>query len=586
MKNRTVSEEKNKPVLNEDSLAKLLEAAFVLQEHNREMQELELRLDLKRDQVEAEERAREVEHPIPDPKTTEPAPAAPDYTLILGRIVETQHHIQIRRLDLESALKLVAERVLEMGRGSGAAVGVLEGRTVRYRAVAGQSTPGLGSAVVMDKSMLVPCMKTGQVLRCADTHAEFLLDADECKRRGIQSLIAVPIFHDGKVVGGLELYYSSANAFREQDVHTCQLMAGLVTEALAREEEATWKKSVASERAALLETLEKLRPSLAALVERPTVNRVPSAEPVPNSGRSYSCRKCGHQLTADEQFCGQCGAPRASDYEAPNMQSKVASLWQMQELQKKGDETDDENTHTSSANEQVNSDSPLLHSLQHHVPELFSAPDLESSEANEIAEPPSPLPPKEIGIVEDAGVDDLDTMEEESTEEPQPSQALAKTKLTHSADWSSAANAREFLEELAGAKQQNAVVRFWNSRRGDIYLAIAVILVACVIRWGIWSDHSVGATGSPSAAATQRKAPADAGLSFFDRVLVQLGLAEPPETPEDKGNPGVQVWIDLHTALYYCPGADLYGKTPKGKFATQREAQMDQFEPAYRKACN
>jgi len=69
-------------------------------------------------------------------------------------------------------------------------------------------------------------------------------------------------------------------------------------------------------------------------------------------------------------------------------------------------------------------------------------------------------------------------------------------------------------------------------------------------------------------------------------MLIQFGLAEAPDPPPDKGKPGVQVWVDQRTALYYCPGADLYGKTPKGKFTTQREAQLDQFEPAYRKVCD
>jgi hypothetical protein len=73
---------------------------------------------------------------------------------------------------------------------------------------------------------------------------------------------------------------------------------------------------------------------------------------------------------------------------------------------------------------------------------------------------------------------------------------------------------------------------------------------------------------------------------LLDRILIGLGLAEAPEEPEYKGNPDTQVWVDLHTALYYCPGSDLYGKTPKGKLSTQREAQLDQFEPASRKACD
>jgi hypothetical protein len=72
----------------------------------------------------------------------------------------------------------------------------------------------------------------------------------------------------------------------------------------------------------------------------------------------------------------------------------------------------------------------------------------------------------------------------------------------------------------------------------------------------------------------------------MDKILISLGLAEAPEEPENKGNPDTQVWVDLHTALYYCPGSDLYGKTAKGKLSTQRQAQLDQFEPASRKACD
>ena len=73
---------------------------------------------------------------------------------------------------------------------------------------------------------------------------------------------------------------------------------------------------------------------------------------------------------------------------------------------------------------------------------------------------------------------------------------------------------------------------------------------------------------------------------MFDRLLVSAGLAEAPDKPEPKGNPDTKVWVDLHTALYYCPGTDLYGRTPKGRFTSQKDAQLDQYEPAYRRACD
>jgi hypothetical protein len=142
---------------------------------------------------------------------------------------------------------------------------------------------------------------------------------------------------------------------------------------------------------------------------------------------------------------------------------------------------------------------------------------------------------------------------------------------------------------LSETRSPSALGRFWHARRGDFYLAVALVLVIGVIRWGILPSHPVGANGSGTAvsgSANHRKPAQDADLSMFDKLLISLGLAEAPEAPEYKGNPDTQVWIDLHTALYYCPGSDLYGKTPKGRFSTQRDAQLDQFEPASRRACD
>jgi GAF domain len=586
-----VSEEKQKPVPDEQTLGKLLEAAYVIQEHNREMRRLELRPGVKREQVKAEDYSYPVQNPTPQAKSPQSAPPLPDNASTLAKIVQTQHQIQFRRLEFQTALKLVAERVCEMTNASGAAIAIIDGKNAHYRAVFGRSTPVSGKIIALDKAMFAPCLNTGQVFRCADANAEFLLDVDECKRRGIQSLIAVPVFHDGGVAGGLELYYASPNAFTEQNVHTCQLMAGLVADALVREEEAAWKKSLASERAAMLEALEKLQPNLAALVEKPVTKNPSPAEKVSPPVPTHSYCKCGNQLMAEEQFCGQCGTPRAGDYETSDMQSKVASLWQMQESLKK--ETGSETAKnafekTGKKFDARRPDSSLAHSLEEQIPGLFTSSDLElPEETDESVDRPARVEMREI-----AGVEDEDRpMEADglSAESPDGSQALAKSPLTHPADWSSAASARAFLERFVSSKRTGRLLRLWNAHRGDIYLGIAVVLVACVIRWGLWSSHPVKATATatPAAAtATHRKPVPDTGLSFFDRMLIQLGLAEAPEPQEDKGSPGVQVWVDLRTALYYCPGTDLYGKTPQGKFTTQREAQLDQFEPAYRKACN
>lgn len=578
---KDVPEDKDKPAFDEEALAKLLEAAYVLQEHNRELAKMELNLELQRDQLGEQEQSsailgHEFTHPA---QGSEPAPKD-DYTSTLAQIVETQHQIQVRHLELVSAMSLVAERVTEIAKGSGAGVGILEGKNVHYRAASGLMALPTGSQVPMEKALCVASLRTGQVVRCADVNPEFLLDAEECHRRGIESLIVVPVYHDGGIAGALELYYPATNAFTEQDVHTCQLMAGLVTEALARDEEVNWKKSLASERAVMLEALEKLKPNLAALVDA----KAPTSAA---TGSTFICRKCGHKLVGEEQFCGECGSPRSNEYEPPSMQSKVASLWHMQEAAKKKNEAvapaNGELGHEDSLTASIDRpEKPLADSIEEQMPELFAAPELRV-DLTEHAE----IPPHAVSeqISEHAPPDltiDLKTEEDNEDTGAVPASLVKPARV---AAWSSAATARDFLEQLA-PDRPSSLARFLQARRGDVYLAVAVILVVCVLGWGIWSSHSVGATGSSTSTAGHHKPAPDADLSWYDRMLISLGVAEAPEPPESKGNPEIQVWVDLPTALYYCPGTDLYGKTPKGKFTTQRDAQLDQFEPASRKACN
>jgi hypothetical protein len=115
----------------------------------------------------------------------------------------------------------------------------------------------------------------------------------------------------------------------------------------------------------------------------------------------------------------------------------------------------------------------------------------------------------------------------------------------------------------------------WRRHRANIYLGAAgLIFVAALI----------GLVTQPAPVA--RKNPAEPELTAFEKLMVNLGLAEAPPVPVNLGNPDRQVWVDKHTALYYCPGSDLYGKTAGGRYETQRSAQLDQFESAARKACD
>ncbi|HLW86143.1 MAG TPA: GAF domain-containing protein [Candidatus Sulfotelmatobacter sp.] len=683
-----------KPVLDEQTLGKLLEAAFVIQEHSGELPKAPNQASLdpaSPDQASqgqisrsqgaagrvsasplAASQSRAASEKSAPEKSAVAQPRGKDaFALTLAQIAETQQQILTHHLALENAMALVAQRAAEISKAGGCAIGIIEGKPdgkkLRYRAVSGLLTLERGSEVAMEKALCFTCLRSGEVIRCADMNADFLIDTEECRRRGIGSLIAIPIHGENGIAGAMEVYFAGPNAFSEQEVHSCQLMAGLVTEALAREAGASSRKSVAAERAAMLDALEKLRPNLAALMESPAlkqsltksvtadvaaskapvsavaapVSSAPLAEvpaaasvvadiavaaiPKPTPAPTFLCRKCGHQLVGEEMFCGKCGSPRTSDYQPPTMQSKLASLWHKQQSSKSSAAPAPANGGLRSAEPRRTPDlpteiqpweavlselsdpfgdpepEPKLETKTEKKPELRTEPPTKRKEKEKekvVIEVPvlANIPPVEAYVDSDLEMTSpLETKEERKKEEEEAeteteetAPALAATALSTTADrltWSSAAKAKQVLEQLAASKNQNSFARFWNARRGDVYLAVAVILVAAVIRWSIWSEHSVGANAAAAKQTHRRLAP-EADLSTFDKLLISLGLAEPPDPPENKGNPETKVWVDLHSALYYCPGADLYGKTPQGKYSSQRDAQLGQFEPAYRKVCN
>lgn len=582
-----MSDQENKPVLDEQTFGKLLEAAFVLQEHNRKMQALEASLESQSEQLREQELANEALLQEDDTDGEESAREDADYTLTLAEIVEAQHQIQIRHLELDKALAVVAERVARITNASGAGIGILEAAMVRYRAGAGSPALPAGTEVPLQTAVCQASVRTGQVIRTEDLDTEFLFDPEPCRKRGIRSLLAVPIYYDGDIVGALELYFARIRGFAEEDIHTCQLMAGLVTEALGRAAGPTSKPSMDAERTTMLAVMEGLKPSLTTWAEEHLSDRSStdaSAGMTAAPAATSPCWKCGGKLLPEELFCGTCGAPLTRDGEPFTMQSKLASAWHTQQVNEK-----------NSAIAPANGNSPRGSNSKRSAPGYpeNTGEDL----AGSVSLPGSThgqKPTQSARSVTAAGhqlaLTESLLSEPESQEHKikVPSNALARPQ--EEIVWSSAAKAQDFLESLSAIRTPSAFVRFWRSRRGDFYLAVAVVLVVVVMGWGIWSNHSVGAADSTTAVSrsvnrSRRPAP-DADLSGFDKFLIFLGLAEPPETPEYKGNPDTQVWVDLNTALYYCPGSDLYEKTAKGKLDSQRNAQLDQFEPASRKACD
>ena len=572
-----MTDEKNKPRLDEQTFAKLLEAAYVLQEHNRKMRRVEESLELHSEQLRQQEAETQAALQRSTHLPEENSPPTSDYALILAEIVEAQHQIQRGNLESDEAMAMVAGKIARITNASGAAIGILEGQTIRYRAGAGAPALPLGSEVPLETAICAISVSTGQVLRTPDINMELLFDPDLCRKRQILSLVAVPIYHDGNIVGALELYFDRLQGFAEQDIQTCQLMAGLVSEAIGQGTESALKKSMDAERSAMLTAIEKLRPNLSVLAEDQTPDIADKDHAwEADVAKSSVCWKCGDVLVEQEQFCGKCGASRAGEGDQSSIQSKLASAMRMQSSVREAFSPNGSELPRNTAAAYAAED-------QDHLAQLLALSELQEN---------TPLLEQSTGAGADEGAIRLlsSIAPQRGDNDLQASPVAPIESKQQDVTWRSAAKARDFLEALAETRSPGALGRLWRARRGDFYLVVAVILMFFVIRWGMLSGNSVGATGHGTAISgtvNRRRPPTpDADLSLFDKLMISLGLAEAPEVPQYKGNPNTQVWIDPHTALYYCPDSDLYGKTSKGRFASQRDAQLDQFESASRKACD
>lgn len=273
------------------------------------------------------------------------------------------------------------------------------------------------------------------------------------------------------------------------------------------------------------------------------------------------CDHCGVPMPAGEQTCAHCGTDPQGFRPGEKLQRNWASLWLM------------------SQNEEWRPAIPAKESEPAAPapkgPESRSIP----LKISEVAADPDRFP----GL-EEPGIQTLDqTLDqtEDQTDHEEPgvldfSSALVNVEPTLEGpaldEPSAAGDAAVRWQDLAFWKRP-LKLRF---DRSDLYLVLAIAVAAVALLW-----VATGTTTPKRGAAAQH----GVHLTLWESALVGLGLAEAPEPPVYHGNPSVKVWVDPHTALYYCEGEDLYGKAPGGRYTTQREAQMDQFEPSERAAC-
>jgi ribosomal protein L40E len=286
------------------------------------------------------------------------------------------------------------------------------------------------------------------------------------------------------------------------------------------------------------------------------------------SSKSEVCRNCMAAFPAGSGTCPACGAETFRPGE--RLQRTWAAMWSMSQEQGLWPEpsTNTDAPPPSSGNGN--------HRANFHGSDKAFIAEFESDEAKTTAEVISD--PDDYSAIRNRPSDTLSLRSSNnllaSAEIDSPGEAYLDSQpsiaqATFPGDEYLGADAPVTLpDKTSPARRSLADLRLKISfQRADLYLGIAVLVAAVALLW-------------PTAAAQRPH------LRPWERMLIAMGIAEAPQPPlHYRGDPNIRVWVDTHTALYYCPGEELYGKSEDGHYGTQHEAQLDRFEPAERIAC-
>ncbi|WP_224240829.1 PAS domain S-box protein [Hyalangium gracile] len=175
----------------------------------------------------------------------------------LADIVQLQSELLHAGLELQLVMQRICEHARSMCRADGAAVGMLEGNTLVYRITVGCVAAFQGFRLPVHESLTGASLLGGEVLYSADTERDPRVNVEATRKIGIRSMIAVPLRHGDRVVGGLNILSLRPHAFTEQETRTMELLAVMLGAALANATEFEAKQALASERAAALSALQE-----------------------------------------------------------------------------------------------------------------------------------------------------------------------------------------------------------------------------------------------------------------------------------------------------------------------------------------
>lgn len=142
----------------------------------------------------------------------------------LSAVMGVERLVKNGDLDLDGAMRQIAECARNIANATGVAIALLKGDRLICRAASGSTESDIGRQVTASLTLSADTNKR-EILRVENARVDQRIEAAVCRQFGAQSLVIFPICQNRALVGVLEVLFNEAHVFQDAEVRAYQLMA-------------------------------------------------------------------------------------------------------------------------------------------------------------------------------------------------------------------------------------------------------------------------------------------------------------------------------------------------------------------------
>lgn len=170
----------------------------------------------------------------------------------LAAVVDAQQALAAADLDVHALVHLIAERVQQLTGAAGVAVALAEGGALVYRAAGGTAQGSPTGRPRLELSWLAEELGAGKMWRRDGPWFVPTGAAGPVRSGAAGAEILLPLHHREQLIGVLEVFAPLAHAFDDREVHTLQLLEGLLAAVLSHARDFEARRALLDRRAAEL----------------------------------------------------------------------------------------------------------------------------------------------------------------------------------------------------------------------------------------------------------------------------------------------------------------------------------------------